>query len=198
MDSQKPETNGAERPTSECKEDEENKMKALSLKGHRKAAGVLVAVITATVIACSWPGPHLQHNAGVDRYFEGFHVYPRYQYHTAGTLEDPRAIVALKPGYTLDAPQWRAVVMTPEKLERWIAALKKSAFVEYNQFPNGADVIGRNGEVVGHYYSVWSYPRVRVPQETTITMAVPLPQLRKFNRFHMEMMFDGDHGSLDR
>jgi len=161
---------------------------------YMRAVGIFASLVVAMAFGCSWPGPHLQHNSAVARYFDGYQIYPQYQYYTAGTLEDPRAIVALKTGYALESPDWSKVSMTPAKLEQWITALKRGAFVEDNQFPNGANLIGRNGEVAGHYYSVWEYPRVRVPAQKTIAMTVPMAVLRNTNRFYIEMNYDGGIG----
>ena len=161
---------------------------------HFKVLGIFAVLMAAAAMGCSWPWPHLQHNAEVERYFDGYQIYPQYQYYTAGTLEDPRAIVALKEGYTLDSPEWTKVSMTPDKLETWITAMKKGAWVDENQLPNGAHLIGGSGEVAGHFYSVWDYPLVRVPAEKTIAMNIPMAELRNTNRFWIEMNYDGGIG----
>jgi len=162
-------------------------------KTHFRAIGIIAALMAATALGCSWPGPHIQHNSAVDTHFDGYQIYPKYQYYTAGTLEDPKAILALKPGYTLDSPEWKAVTMTPGELEQWITAMKDSDFVDYNQFPNGANVIGRNGEVAGHYYSVWRFPLVRTPADNTIAMQVPIGDYRVTNKWYIES-FAGSRG----
>ncbi len=165
-------------------------------KTHIRGIGIFAVLIAAAVMGCAWPGPHLQHNSEVERHFDGYQIYPQYQYYTAGTLEDPRAIVALKEGYALDSPEWTKVSMTPDTLEMWITAMKKGDFVDENQLPNGAHLIGRNGEVAGHYYSVWQHPLVRVPEEKTIAMNIPLNELRNTNRFWIEMNYDGGIGKF--
>lgn len=133
------------------------------------------------VFSCTWPGPHLQHNWAVEKQFDSYKIYPEHQYYTGGTLEDPRAVLALKTDYILDSPNWQKVNMTTEELERWIQALKKDSFVEYNTFSNGARVVGDSGEIAGYYYSVWEFPLVRIPKEKTILMAVPDAEYRSTN-----------------
>lgn len=155
-------------------------------KVHWRAAGIIAALMAVAALGCTWPGPHLQHNAAVESQFDGYQIYSQYQYYTAGTLEDPRAILALKPGYTLESSEWQAVRMTPGELEQWISAMKNSDFVDYNQFPNGADLIGQNGEVAGHYYSVWRYPLVRTPADKTIALNVPIGEYRMTNKWYIE------------
>lgn len=162
-------------------------MRTSYLNANWSIAGIIAVLLAATALGCSWPWPYLQHNTAVERHFDGYQIYPQYQYYTAGTLDDPRAIVALKSGYTLDSPEWTAVSMTSETLEQWITALKKDPFVEDNELPNGANLVGRNKEVAGYYYSVWDFPAVRVAEEKTISMAVPLAEYRMTNRFYMEM-----------
>ena len=169
-------------------------MQTSLIKTNLRAIGIFAALVAAAATGCAWPGPHLQHNSEVEHHFDGYRIYPQYQYYTAGTLEDPRAIVALKEGYTLDSPEWTKVGMTPDKLEMWITAMKQGKWVDMNQLPNGAHLIGRNGEVAGHYYSVWEYPLVRVPEEKTIAMNIPLAELRNTNRFWIEMNYDGGIG----
>ncbi len=154
----------------------------------------LISALTmaAVVAGCSWSGPHLQHNTAVASHFDSYQIYPQYQYYTAGTMKDPRAIVALKPGYTLESPGWQAVDMTPELLARWIAAFKEDSFVDGNVFSDGANVVGLNGEVAGYYYSVWEFPVVRVPREMTIALSVPAADYRPYNEKIIDFLSDDD------
>lgn len=134
-----------------------------------------------TVFGCTWPGPHIQPNREVAARFESLQLYPGYQYYISGTVEDPRAVAALTPGYKLDAPGWQAVEMTPGELEQWIRAMKKDPYVEYNVYPDGAFLRGFDGEIVGYYYSVWEFPLVKMPDEKTIRMIKPADNYRVNN-----------------
>jgi hypothetical protein len=118
----------------------------------------------------------------VENQFHNHEIFAGHRYFTGGTLEDPRAILVLKPQYQLDAPDWRPVTMTPEELAQWVEALKKDSFVEYNTFSNGAKIIDDNGNLAGYYYSVWEFPLVRMPGEKTIQLAVPATKYRSTNR----------------
>lgn len=62
-----------------------------------------------------------------------------------------------------------------------------------NVFPDGAKVIGHDGEPAGYYYSVWAYPVVRVPNATTITLAVPEADYRPNNEKIKDFLHDEDH-----
>lgn len=150
----------------------------------RPWSGILVitGLMAAMVLGCSWPGSHLRHSWTVESQFDGNEIFTEHQYFTGGTLEDPRAILVLKPEYQLDSPDWRPVSMTQEELAQWIGALKKDYFVSYNTFPNGAKVIGDSGEIAGYYYSVWEFPLVRMPGEKTVQLAVPRTEYRSTNR----------------
>lgn len=168
---------------------------SFAIRSHRMvASGVIMAAI---LFGCAWPGPHLQHNSAVALHFDSFRIYPQYQYYTAGTLQDPRAILALKPGYILESPGWQAVHMTPELLAQWIGAFKADMFVDGNVFSDGANVIGLNGELAGHYYSVWEYPVVRVPKAMTIAVAVPRADYRRHNEKIRDFLSDDDHHGLE-
>ncbi len=142
---------------------------------------ILIGLVVVAAMGCSWPGPYIKHDWSIENQFDGYEIFDGYQYFTSGTLDDPRAIVALKPDYALDSPDWTPVKMTPEELAQWIAALKKDSFVEYNTFPNGAKVIGEDGDVAGYYYSVWEFPLVRMPKEKTLVMAAPRAEYRSTN-----------------
>lgn len=161
-------------------------------KRPRPAALILGVLMVAFLAGCTWPGPHLQHNTAVESHFDSFQIYPQYQYYTAGTLKDPRAIVALKPGYTLESPGWQAVNMTPGLLEQWIAAFKEDSFVEGNVFPDGANVIGHDGELAGYFYSAWVYPVVRIPRKMTIALAVPEVEYRPHNEKVIDFLSGDD------
>ena len=169
-------------------------MKTLRSTRRRLTLSFLTLAMASIAAGCSWPGPHLQHNLAVESHFDAFQIYPQYQYYTAGNLNDPRAILALKPGYTLESPGWQTVDMTPELLAQWIAAFKEDSFVDGNVFPDGAAVIGYDGELAGHYYSVWEYPVVRVPKEMTIAQAVPDADYRRHNEKIKDFLYGGDDG----
>lgn len=160
-----------------------------------KLNNIIVACFLATAVAmavlgCSWPGPHLQHNKEVAVQFDGYRIYPGYQYYTSGTIEDPRAILALKPGYILNSLSWQRVDMTSRDIEQWVVAMKKDPFVDENTFSNGAHIIGSGGEIAGYYYSVWEFPLVRTEGEKTIAMNKPINNYRLTND-HMNKLMGG-------
>lgn len=167
--------------------------KSRQIKRRRQLLFMALAM-AAMAAGCSWSGPHLQHNSAVGNQFDTYQIYPQYQYYTAGTLEDPRAILALKPGYTLASTGWQAVDMTPDLLARWIAAFKADSFVDGNVFSDGATVVAQNGEVAGYYYSVWEFPVVRVPKEMTIALAVPAADYRPYNEKIIDFLSDDHDG----
>ena len=167
-------------------------MKTLFAKRPGRTVAVFGVLAAAILMGCTWPGPHLQHNTAVDYQFNSYQIYPQHQYYIAGTLKDPRAILALKPGYTLESPGWQAVNMTPELLERWIAAFNEDSFVEGNVFPDGANIIGHNGELAGYYYSAWEYPVVRIPRQMTIALAVPEVEYRPHNEKIIDFLSGGN------
>jgi hypothetical protein len=143
---------------------------------------VITGLMVAMVLGCSWPSAYLRHSWTVENQFDNHEIFTKHQYFTGGTLEDPRAILVLKPDYQLDSPGWQPVTMTQEALAQWIDALKKDFFVGYNTFSNGAKVIVDKGEIAGYYYSVWEFPLVRMPGEKNIQLAVPRAEYRSTNR----------------
>lgn len=153
----------------------------------------MALALVAALGGCTWPGPHLMHSWTVETQYDTYRLDPGYDYYTSGTLKDPRGILALKPGYTIDSKGWQPVKMTPSKLEQWVLALKKDSFVEYNTFSNGAEILGFNGEVVGHYYSVWEFPRVYMPDAKTVQIAKPWNDYRDTNE-RWKVLHGGDWG----
>lgn len=153
--------------------------------------GLLAVMLTMALVGCAWSGPHLIHNWAVETQFDSYQIYPGYDYYTSGTLKDPRGVLALKPGYAMDSKGWQPVKMTPQNLERWVQALKKDSFVEYNTFANGARILGRNGVVVGHYYSVWEFPRVYMPDDKTVQINKPWNDYRDTNE-RWKVLHGGD------
>lgn len=142
---------------------------------------VITGLMAAMVLGCSWPGSHLRHSWMVENQFDESEIFTEYQYFTGGTLEDPRAILVLKPEYQLDSPDWQPVNMTQEELAQWVGALHKDSFVSYNTFSNGAKVISDSGEIAGYYYSVWEFPLVRMTEKRTIQVTVPRAEYRSTN-----------------
>ena len=139
-------------------------------------------LLTAIVLAgCAWPGPYIRHSWNTAAAFDAYKVYPGYQYYTSGTLNDPRAILALKPGYTLNSKGWQSVAMTPEKMEQWVLALKKDHFVEYNTYADGAQLIDDQGKIAGIYFSVWEFPLIRFSKAKELMIKKPAHDYRLDN-----------------
>lgn len=151
---------------------------------------MVAGIMAAMVLGCSWPGSHLRHSWKVENQFDKHEIIAGHHYFTGGTLEDPRAILVLKPEYQLDSPQWQPATMMPDELAKWVDALKKDSFVKYNTFSNGAKLIDGNGAIAGYYFSVWEFPLVRMPEEKTIQLSVPRAEYRSTNR--REEFFTGD------
>ena len=156
-----------------------------------------VMLFTAVLLwGCSWFGAYIRHNQKVADRFESFQLYPGYKYYAAGTLADPRAVVALKPGYHLRSAGWQSVEMTPEKLKAWVQALKNVPFAEDNTFPNGAQIIDAQGHIAGYYYSVWAFPIISFPVAKALVMNAPPPNYRYYNDVRGRMA-DHDDGMFD-
>jgi hypothetical protein len=149
------------------------------LNNHRRA--VLSTLAAILLSGCGWYGAYIRHNLEVADRFDTYQVYSGYDYYTSGTLEDPRAVLALKPGYAVTSTDWQPVAMTTEKLQEWVLALKKDPFVEFNTFSNGAQIIDDQGDVAGFYYSVWDFPIIRFSESGELLINKPLPVYRYHN-----------------
>jgi hypothetical protein len=162
------------------------------MRTHVTIKGVaFVVLFTATLLwGCSWYGAYIRHNQEVADRFESYQLYPGYRYYTAGTLADPRAVLALKPGYQLKSTGWQPVEMTPDKLKTWVQALDKVPFADENMFPNGAQIIDDQGHIAGYYYSVWDFPIIRFSEANTLVMNKPPPNYRYYNKIRGRI---GDH-----
>ena len=147
-----------------------------------KKRGLFLILTTALVLSgCAWYGAYIVNNLQVGHQFDTYQIYPGYHYYTCGTLEDPRAVLALKPGYRLNSKDWQPFEMTSEKLKKWVLALKKAPFVEFNTFSNGAWIIDNDGNVAGYYYSVWSFPIIRFSESGELLINKPSPVYRYYN-----------------
>ena len=144
-------------------------------------AGPLTLLVAMTFAGCAWPGAYIQHSWDTAAEFDAFQIYPGYQYYTSGTLQDPRAVLALKPGYTLHSTGWTPVEMTSEKLEQWVLALEKDSFVEYNTNANGAQLIDDQGNIAGVYFSVWEFPLIRFSESKELEIRKPAAHYRLDN-----------------
>jgi|GEM_PF-2843035 len=158
----------------------------------RKGVAAMIGAVVLIAFGCSWPGPHLQQNWAVETQFDNYQLYPDYHYYVSGDLKDPRAVLALKPGYTLDSSGWQPVNMTVNDLEQWIQALKMDSLVEYNTFPNGANIIGSKGEIAGVYYSVWELPLVQMQDENTFLLVKPRAEYRSTSHWWEFSVDDND------
>lgn len=142
----------------------------------------LWALLAALVLSgCSWPGAYIQHNLDVADRFNTYQVYPGCQYFTSGTLEDPRAVLALKSGYSLTSEGWQPVQMTSKELEQWVQALKKDSFAEYNTYSDGAQIIDDQGNIAGFYFSVWEFPLIRFTASKELILRKPAADYRLDN-----------------
>jgi hypothetical protein len=171
----------------------------MTMRRYLKGKWELVAAIlwvAMLLTGCSWYGGYIRHNLEVRNWFDAYHLYSGYHYYTCGTLEDPRAVLALKPEYTLNSDGWESVAMTADQLKVWVLALKKDPFVEFNTFSDGAQIIDNQGNIAGVYYSVWDFPIIRFSQSKTLLISKPKPIYRYGNEIKGRM-FDDDGMFID-
>ena len=89
------------------------------------------------------------------------------------------AIIAIGPSYALESDGWRPVELTSDALKRLVDRIRFVAQAEYQSAlrPNGARILTADGEVVGAWYSVYDYSRVRLLDGNRIAISKPLSNL---------------------
>ncbi len=146
---------------------------ALAIAG---VAGLLILSGCATAPASLNPS----YKVAAD--FRNFHPIPGYRYYYSGTWANPLAVIALKPGITLETKGWTPVAAEPRRIASLIESLRLVPWVEYNIMPNGAYIIDPNGKKVGLYYTVYRFSQIAFKTADTIDIAIPKPILPSTNQ----------------
>ena len=145
---------------------------------HKKAkimfAGALFLLLMYTITGCSFNQAYFQRNFDVTKAFEAFQILPDHTYYYSGPDMKPNAIIGINKDYSLIPGNWKAMVLTNNKMKKFIDTMKFQDGSEYSLDPNGAAIISPDGKQIGVWYSVWRYSTVKIVKDNQISIFVPM------------------------
>ncbi len=137
----------------------------------------LVALSAGMLSGCSATSKNgrLQGNNTATELFETQQILPDHSYYYNGFQAIPYAIVAFDNQYTLRSSAWRQIKPDPDYLKQLVTRMQ----VVYSGIPQGAWIMGPNAERLGIWYSTERQTAVRLREDNSILLAVPVrPNMR--------------------
>ena len=117
----------------------------------------------------------LQRNSAVTELFETQQIMPDHSYYYNGFQAIPYAIVAIDNQYTLRSSAWLEIKPDPDYLKQLVTRMQ----IVYSGIPHGAWIMGPNAERLGIWYSTERQTAVRLREDNSILLAVPVrPNMR--------------------
>ena len=147
------------------------------------AAGTLICLGALLIIAgCSGANyGGIRHSRDVRQAFETYHVYPDHRYYCLNQENNPYAVVALQPGYTISDPQWREFDPQTGTLEKVVELVKGFPADYLNAY--GSYLLDANGNRIGYWYSSLPLRSLKVDRETKkVSILTDKPWLRDDER----------------
>jgi len=151
----------------------------------QKRLPALICVVALSVFilaSCAVSGTNggLRRSSEVTRQFETYSPVPAYHYYHSGWSNNPYAIVAIDPQYTLIDRLWTPFTPDGATLKNLMNAL----YEDYNLYPYGAYIVDQRGNRIGLWYSAIQWAAIRVNEEThTIDIIPDTPYLRDGGHF---------------
>jgi len=144
------------------------------------AGAVVLSVFLIGACAVSGTTGGLRRSSDVTRQFQTYSAVSAYHYYHSGWSNNPYAIVAIDPQYTLKDRLWTRFTPDSETLKKLMDAL----YEDYNLSPYGAYIVDHRGRRIGLWYSAIQWAAVRVDEEArTIDIVPDTPYLRDEGRF---------------
>lgn len=113
----------------------------------------------------------LQSSFDITELFEKAQILPDHVYYYSGLQGVPDAIVGIHPNYTLRAKTWQQIDFAHITLKKWIYRMNYVQLVT----PQGAWILGPEGDQLGVWYSAQRQTAVRLDKENRLVIAPPLP-----------------------
>jgi hypothetical protein len=148
-------------------------MKTIRVK-HSILGGIFLLSAALVLSGCSTGTVHFNRKVSASKIFERYRVLPDHHYYGFGRPHAPVALVAIRNGYRLDSPNWKALDMSEAALKSWVRRMLNQPGSEFNTEPNGAYIYNDSGKVIGVWYSVWVLPILRFTSETTFLISDPV------------------------
>ncbi len=126
-----------------------------------------VLCIAALIFLCGCAGANygsLKHSRDITQAFETYHVWPEHRYYYLNQENNPYAVVALGPGYTISDNRWIEFDPQTDKLEKEVDLVRKFP-VNYS-YAYGAYLKDATGHQIGYWYSSLPIRSLKVDGET--------------------------------
>ena len=138
-----------------------------------------VLLIMAGCAGANYGG--IKHSRDVRQAFETYHVYPDHRYYYLNQENNPYAVVALQPGYTISDPQWREFDPQTKTLEKVVELVKGFPADYLNAY--GSYLLDASGNRIGYWYSSLPLRSLKVDRETKkVSILTDKPWLRDDER----------------
>lgn len=160
--------------------------------GFRFSAGVVLRLVLAAAMlaGCAASGAgsfgRLRLSTSATAAFESARVLPDHHYYYTGSDNNPNAIIAIQPQYTLETRFWKPVEATPKQLRNWVDRL--TDLRGYGLKTLGSDIVGPQGEYIGIWYSKKAdTTTVRLLEDNRV-MVYPPAEQQNIRRWPWERM----------
>ena len=133
-------------------------------------AGIVIASMAA-LVGCTQKYGRIERSNKITEIFETKKILPdhRYYYHGFGAM--PYVIVGIQNDYMLRSSAWNKINLTPTLLNTLIFRMQAA----YSPLPQGAWILGPEGERLGIWYSSERWTAVRLTQDNRIVLSAPQP-----------------------
>lgn len=130
--------------------------------------GVAAIVIFFILIGCMAASVgKFKQNREVDTLFKSGQVLSGHTYYYAGSMDNPDAILAIQPSYTLDDDSWVKIDDIHKHLDRWVRQMGRHWSL------SGYDILAPDGSRIGIYYSPWDNGLIIMEADNRVTIYPP-------------------------
>ena len=114
---------------------------------------------------------NLQSSYDITLLFEKAQVLSDHTYYYSGLHGVPDAIIAIQPNYMLRAKLWQQIDFSQFILQKWTTRMNYVHLIK----PQGAWIMGPDGDRLGIWYSAQRQTSVRLNRKTRLIVAPPHP-----------------------
>ncbi|MEW6520218.1 MAG: hypothetical protein AB1461_12475 [Thermodesulfobacteriota bacterium] len=166
-------------------------LRELSMK---KILLLLLFIGLAAVMAACGTGSYgrLDSRLAVNDIFESGQVLDNYNYYYIGPDAEPVAIMAVEKKYQLAPSLWKAINLTPDRLQAWMSRIDNRYRVR-NRY-DGAYILDQHGTQVGLWYSPLDWTTIQRGDDNLLTIYTP-DTTKNLHNFGRGVMRGGAGGS---
>jgi hypothetical protein len=117
----------------------------------------------------------LKGSRDITELFENNQILPDHTYYYSGFEAAPYAIIGIQNEYTLQAPGWTEIALTPDELNQKVFRMRTAWLPP----PKGEWILGPNDERLGVWYCSQQWTAVRLEKDHIIFIATPQPSETK-------------------